>query len=56
MAQVLGHSWLSSKGSKVRVVYLTKMAEKGPQKWNELSNGVGEVPIAKDKKHFQDCL
>lgn len=32
MAQVLGHSWLSSNGSKVRVVYLTKMAEKGPQK------------------------
>lgn len=27
MAQVLGHSWLSGEGSKVRVVYLTKMAD-----------------------------
>ena len=32
MAQVLGHSWLSGDGSKVRVDYLTKMAERGSQK------------------------
>jgi len=32
MAQVLGHSWLSGEGSKVRVIYLTKVAERGSQK------------------------
>ena len=32
MAQVLGHSWLSGEGSKVRVVYLTKMPQRGSQK------------------------
>ena len=32
MAQVLGHSWLSGEGSKVSVVHLTKMAERGSQK------------------------